>query len=371
MEGFRSQFTQIKGISARRRLPRLGKIRLGVKAISKKSGKEYPKETSYFVVPPEVARVYGDQPTILDVMFPMNDVAACFPQMYAHFGKSRGIKCMGDGENALRYNDEKKTMEPRECPCEKLETKECSQRAFLRVILPKVNMGGIYQVDIGSINSITDINSGIDYIRALMMEALGVDRFALIPLTLERKPIETHHEGQKQTHYTLRLYPNITIDQLNKLKGDNRLLSPPQYALPAPVIENPAIDEGAVVEIEEDEQPNETHTEPLPSWVEEIPVAEPFGTLAEIPGLTAGGAIETLEDIGMVEKPKKKTSEKELLKQYQSEISRFPTEDSVKEWWNTNCRPLKQELSEDGYWELTKFVTRQIKSLKGGKHGKT
>jgi len=226
--GFSSQFTQVKGISDRRRLPRLGKIRLGVKVIHKTSGKEYPRETPHFVVPLEVAKIYGDTPTSLDVMFPMNDVGACFPQMYCAFGKTKGMKCVGDGENAMRYNEEKKAMEPRDCPCEKLEKKECSLRAFLRVILPKVNMGGIYQIDMSSINSITDINSGIDYVRALMMEALGVDRFALIPLTLERKPIETHHDGKKQTHYTLRLYPNITIDQLNKLKGDNRLLAPPQ-----------------------------------------------------------------------------------------------------------------------------------------------
>ena len=368
--GFSSQFTHIKGISDRRRLPRLGKIRLGVKVVHQTSGKEYPKETPYFVVPPEIVKIYGDTPTSLDVMFPMNDVGACFPQMYCAFGKTKGMKCVGDGENAMRYNEDKKTMEPRDCPCEKLEKKECSLRAFLRVILPKVNMGGIYQIDMSSINSITDINSGIDYVRALMMEALGVDRFALIPLTLERKPIDTHHDGKKQTHYTLRLYPNITIDQLNKLKGDNRLLAPPQYALPAPVIENPATDEGAVVEVEEDEPERvadvgETSVAPPPpddisTNAETIPPTET--------GMTEAEVMSDLEQAGMVNKPEPaeddKVREAKLLNSYAKEIGRMPDAKALNTWFSTNCLPMKKEFSEDGYWQLTKLVNDKLRSFK-------
>ncbi len=367
MQGFRSQFTQIKGISDRRRLPRLGKIRLGIKIISKRTGAEYPKETPYFVVPQEVAEKYGNEPTVLDVMFPMNDVGACFPQMYCVFGKTKGIKCVGDGENAMRFNEEKKIMEPRDCPCEKLEKKECNQRAFLRVILPKVNMGGIYQIDMSSINSITDINSGIDYVRALMMEALGVDRFALIPLILERKPIETHHDGKKQTHYTLRLYPNITIDQLNKLKGDNRLLAPPQYALPAPVIENPATDEGAVIEVEEEQEGETEHPSEESAPIAESQTETPTESPAP-PGMTMEEVQADLKERGMVDKPKsttdQKTQEATLLNQYAKEIGRFPDMKSLNEWFGKNCIALKKELSQDGYYQLTQLVNSRLKSFK-------
>ena len=41
----------IKGLSEQRRLPRLGKIRLGVKKKNQK-GIEYPASTDYFVCPP-------------------------------------------------------------------------------------------------------------------------------------------------------------------------------------------------------------------------------------------------------------------------------------------------------------------------------
>jgi hypothetical protein len=374
MEGFSSQFTHIKGISDRRRLPRLGKLRLGVKVVHQTSGKEYPKETPYFVVPPEVSKIYGDTPTSLDVMFPMNDVGACFPQMYCAFGKTKGMKCVGDGENAMRYNEEKKTMEPRDCPCEKLEKKECSLRAFLRVILPKVNMGGIYQVDMSSINSITDINSGIDYIRALMMEALGVDRFALIPLTLERKPIETHHDGKKQTHYTLRLYPNITIDQLNKLKGDNRLLAPPTYALPAPVIENPAMDDEAVVEVEEDEPERvadvgETSVAPPPATVsatvETEPPSENGPTEAEVlADLKKAGMVDPAPEEKPPDKIDRKKQEAQLLNDLAKEINKMLDQKTVNEWFGKNCLSWKKELSTDRYMELTKLVNDKLKSLK-------
>src|SRR5512136_631184 len=101
MNAFRPQFTRIKDLSDRRRLPRLDKIRLGVKLKSKRTGKEYPCETPYFVCPSEVQKVYGEKPTELDIMLPINDPEAVFPQRYIWYGSAKGAKCMGDGEKAI------------------------------------------------------------------------------------------------------------------------------------------------------------------------------------------------------------------------------------------------------------------------------
>lgn len=243
------QFTRIKGVSDRRRLPRLGKIRLGVKAVSKKTGKEFPKEVDYFVCPEEVRKVYGDQPKELDVMVPVNDVDVIFPQAYVWYGSSRGAKCRGNGEQAIRVNEQTGEMENRECPCELLEQKKCQRRAHLLVLLPKVSLGGIYQIDLGSYHSIVDINSGLDYVEAL------VGRFAMIPLILRRTPRETHGSGQKETHYTLQLLANVDVSILNQLRENTtKVLMGPQYALPAPEDLNPAMDQGAVIEMVEDEE---------------------------------------------------------------------------------------------------------------------
>lgn len=246
---FRGEFTKIEGLSDRRRFPRLGKIRLGVKAISKKTGAEYPKETEYFVVPEEVAKVYGDKPTELDVMFPVDDKESVFPQALKFYGKSRGLKCIGNGVTA-RWINEEGEMEERDCPCENYG-KGCLRRANLLIILPKVNIGGVYQIDIGSYHSIIDINSGLDYVKAL------IGRFAMVPLKLKRLPRETHGGGLKQTHYTLHVHFEYDINFVNTLRKTTKevLVESSKTALPPIKDESPTFDEGAeVVEVEEEKE---------------------------------------------------------------------------------------------------------------------
>ena len=253
------KFTRIKGVSDIRRLPRLGKIRLGVKMISKTTGKEYPKETSYFVCPPEVEEAYREEYpdgkiTSLDIMFPVNDPEVVFPQAYKFYGQTRGLKCIGNGEVANRYSEDKKEIQQIVCPCELLEQKKCTRRAHLLIMLTKVSLGGVYQIDLGSYHSIVDINSGIDYVRGLTKEILGVDRFALIPLVLKREERITHHEGGKQIHYTLHIYNILNAEQWNSIRNDFKIISPPRLALPPIENINPEKDDGATVVEENGEE---------------------------------------------------------------------------------------------------------------------
>ena len=247
---FRQKFTRIEGLSSIRRLPRLGKIRLGVKKISEKTGKEYPTETKHFVCPAEVMHVCGTEPTELKISFPMNDPEVIFPQCYKWYGSSKGLKCRGDGVNALRLNDDTNALEERECPCELLDEGKCKQRASLVFNLPDVGIGGVYQIDLSSYHSIVDINSGIDYARALLN-----DRIAFVPFKLKRVPKETHNDGKKQIHYTLQLELDVTAKQLQKLVEGQKLFygQDKQYEIEAPKPEddiNPAFDskeDGAVI----------------------------------------------------------------------------------------------------------------------------
>jgi hypothetical protein len=264
MAAFKGQFTRIKGVSERRRLPRLGKIRLGVKAVSTKSGKEYPREVDYFVVPDEIAKVYGDRPKELDVMIPVNDLDIIFPQKYTWYGQSRGPKCIGDGERAMRVNEQGE-FEERECPCELLEEGKCQRRAHLMLILPKVSLGGVYQIDLGSYHSIVDINSGLEYVEAL------IGRFAMVPLKLRRVPRDTYGSGSKQVHYTLSIHADVNIDMLNTLRENTqKVLMGTQYALPLPESINPAMDEGKVEYIDEESMEGEVIEEQ-----DDIPDFEP------------------------------------------------------------------------------------------------
>lgn len=236
-------FTTIKGVSERRRLPRLGKIRLGVKVLAK-SGQAYPAEVDYFVVPPEVQKIYGPKPKALDVMFPVQDRGVIFPQALKWYGSGRGLKCIGDGERAMRLNDATGVMEPADCPCPLLESGQCARRAHLMVILPKVNMGGVYQIDMGSYNSIVDLNSGLDYVEAM------VGRVAMVPLVLTRVPRETFGGGQRRVHYPLQVsLATNDIGWINRLRTETAVILERQaaFVLPAPVEENPALDEEGVM----------------------------------------------------------------------------------------------------------------------------
>ena len=63
----------IKDLSNARILPRLGKIRLGIK-VEPPDKSPYPKATDYFVVPDEIKQEVGEQPKELQIMFPSNDM---------------------------------------------------------------------------------------------------------------------------------------------------------------------------------------------------------------------------------------------------------------------------------------------------------
>ncbi len=249
-----NRFTRIKSsFSQNRRIPRLGKIRLGLKVQKRRqdgSTVEYPTETNFFVVPPEVEAVYGPKPTSLDIMLPSDNEEAVFPQSLAWFGRSKGLRCKGDGETAERLNEQTGQWEPRRCPCEHYRTKEnprgeCTEQGILMFILPKVSMGGTFQLRTGSYHSVVDINSGLDYVRAL------IGRISMVPLKLQRVARETHADGKKQVHYTLSLTLDATVDGVNQLRGDtSRILSHAQLQIEGPAEENPCFDPPDITETE-------------------------------------------------------------------------------------------------------------------------
>jgi len=79
----------IKGVSDVVRLPRLGKIRLGIKKETD-SGTPYPTPTDYFVCPEEVRKVYGEKPRELRIMFPTDDELQWASQYLKCYSATRG-----------------------------------------------------------------------------------------------------------------------------------------------------------------------------------------------------------------------------------------------------------------------------------------
>ena len=219
----------IKGVSDIRRLPRLGKIRLGEKEVSQRTGKEYPKALDYFLCPPEVQKIYGEKPRTLDIMFPVSDQSVFFPQFYKRYGLSTGLVCKGDGETATMHQDGE--MIEIECvpdECEWYAKKHCRRLANLQFLLPKVPGLGVWQVDTTSFYSIININSALAMILAV------ADRIHMLPLQLILKPQEVSPEGKKKTVYVLDLVAPVT---LAKLLNDSQT--------PARQLLMPSLDENA------------------------------------------------------------------------------------------------------------------------------
>ena len=94
----------IKGLTEQQRLPRLGKIRLGLKVSDDRN--LYPRPVNYFVCPDVVKEVYGDRPKELCVLFPSEEADDWAAQFYHCYSASRGLVCKGDGEKAMALVDE-------------------------------------------------------------------------------------------------------------------------------------------------------------------------------------------------------------------------------------------------------------------------
>ncbi len=192
------KFTSIKIFKRKKYLPRLGKLRLGKKLINEK-GKEYPVETDYFVVPPEVAEVFGENPNRVIIMFPSDEITEVIPYCYKKYDMDKRVRCRGDGEVAQRVDKEKGIIEVK-CPCEDLQNGKCRQSANIMVILPTVSTNGVYQIDTGSTPNINTVLNAMDWLLTTKKRA------KFIPLIMERVEQKSiRFDGTPQKHYPLRI----------------------------------------------------------------------------------------------------------------------------------------------------------------------
>ena len=283
--------TSIKSLEAQFRLPRLGKIHLGV-TLKTEKGVEYPKETDYFVCPLEVIKVYGEQPKELDILFPVEDVGIVSPYALEWYGQNK-LKCRGDfGVNGASRRDDKGGWFDIDCPCEHLD-KECKQHMHLRVMLPKVNVGGIYQIDTISKNSIVDVISALTYIKLL------IGRIAFVPLKLVRHEMLITYNGKATKHWPLKIISEFPIERVRELKEENdKVLGYCKYSLPPPTFEEINIEETAKPELQPAVLPGATEKDYLTNII--YPTLRDMGltTKKQIKELVAmygkSDAIETL-----------------------------------------------------------------------------
>ncbi len=229
----------IESLSNRVRMPRLGKIHLGVKSQTTRDGHpvEYPTATEYFVCPDEVKQVYGDQPRELDIMLPSEDPELFSPQYLKAYSLSQGLICRGNGVTAQRKIDLKTgaiadsktgswdwrevSCNPQEC--ELYMKKSCRQVMNLLFLLPKVPGLGAYQIDTSSYHSIVNVNSMVRLLKAI------VGRCSMIPLTLILRPQEVNPQGTtKKTVHVLDIRQDVTLSEV----AQQALLPPARVLMP-------------------------------------------------------------------------------------------------------------------------------------------
>lgn len=251
----------INGLSEKRRLPRLGKIHLGVKDTNAK-GVEYPRAVDYFVVPDEIKEVYGEKPTELDIMIPTEDPNIFFPQFYKQYSNKRGLVCKGDGTNANRVGEDGEMVELTCNPatCEFYLKGDCKPVGNLLFVLPKVKGFGVYQVDTSSLHNIINLNSEI----ALLKNLLG--RVSGIPLKLTREVQKVQQKGVMRNLALIHIRSPYSLSELQNSK--KALGAPESVSIEVPDNDIP---ESVPEEIEEDPH-DEVQPEPLP---EEKPEPKP------------------------------------------------------------------------------------------------
>jgi hypothetical protein len=227
----------------------------------------HPKDVPYFVCPSEVKKMFEEEPTELDIAFPLSgldknglpDIGGIFPQAYKHYGRSRGLKCVGDGETAMKAN-EKGIFEEVECPCDKFGQKDgCSKKASLFFFIPKISMGGIYHIDSGSWNTMVDIQSGIYLALELLKDPITgeYNSITMLPFKLRRKQKETQHDGRKDTHWPLTCELDLPIEDIRKIRVGKTLFLEQKKVYQIPEVEEKIEKEGAVIEEEREETEEE------------------------------------------------------------------------------------------------------------------
>jgi hypothetical protein len=215
----------IKDLSDVRRMPRLGKIRLGIK-VEPEGKNPYPRATDFFVVPEEIKELVGDTPKKLSIMFPTEKTDEFAQQWLRCYSFTQGLICKGDGSTAIRKIDVETGDVARHTTqewvfkqwgcdpdtCEQYSEKQCRRVMNLLFFMPDVPGIGVWQLDTTSFYSIVNINSCVDLIRRIC------GRISFIPLTLSLEPLEVSPPGiTKKTVHILAIRSDIKLAEIQKL----------------------------------------------------------------------------------------------------------------------------------------------------------
>lgn len=357
----------IKGITQFRRIPRLGKIRTGIKDQNAK-GQEFPREVPHFVLNPieeirnekneiigtrenehikALIDLFGEEPHELNIVFPVDDEEAICSHYLKWWsgdpkkGKSL-LKCRGDGEFANYRGDDRvsgmdlppdaypegmnRVCNPLLCPQAQGKQPLCKPNMNLLFLVPEYSLFGAFQLDTTSSQAMSQISSCLSVARnALRTE--GLNSIAGVPMRLYRERKTNKYKG---FNYIIHIEVN-----LKKLKDEKELfisgkrstlgLGHESYKIELERIEEPNFDL-----LPKSEFPNEVQTgEPIlvegpktnpEEWLKDQTVVNMFVELAALKKTTCSKAKMLATS--------KRFPSKEKLKEYLSGLIRTGKENS-------------------------------------------
>ncbi|MDD8013907.1 MAG: hypothetical protein PHX05_10550 [Acidobacteriota bacterium] len=297
----------IQGFNESLRPDRLGKIRLGMKVPSEKDpSKSYPRATPYFVVPPEVAQLYGEKPTeICPVWLPSDNLDDFISHHYEYWTQTNSLVCRGDGVKAMAKLDietgafadrttanwVRREMNCGGEECEYYRQKKCRAMMHFDFLLPEVPGIGVWTLTTGSWNGARNILSSIKALQN-MCRMFKDGHIAGIPLTLALAPQEVTPPGAaKKKIYVVHLKIPLKFGDVARLAqtpvgAQFRIAAGP---LSVEEAEKDGIPEDLVGPFEEGPEPAETATQSVKT-PEEVAVAEPQ------PATQVGTAVQAARD---------------------------------------------------------------------------
>jgi hypothetical protein len=208
-------------IGAGVKLPLLGRIKVGMKAISQKTGKEFPTSIDWFRADGKYAelfhQVYGEKPNRIQIVFPSNRVEDVCSETYICRDDKGRLLAEGDGETWRAWSTNRKEYVFGKSTIEEVEKKygKASVSLTIRFLLPKIpSVFGIWQFTTkGAKSSIPAIRDTFDQV----LEMAGV--VSNIPFDLTVEKVKSNKPGEASVFPVVTLIPNVSQENLDLLAG--------------------------------------------------------------------------------------------------------------------------------------------------------
>jgi hypothetical protein len=201
-------------------IPIIGKIKIGEKKISEKTGKEYPVSLDYFRATGKYERafydIYGDKPNRIQIIFYSDNIAdICneYLELRDHAGNLAG---MSDGYEYYVWDGTtyKSTNKPDEAAKYYKSPNGWQRRLILRFFILGIKIFGAWEFSTKADKSSIDaIVSAFDFVQS---RAGTVKR---IPFDLTVHKHTSQKPNSKNTYPVVNLIPNLSDENLLRVKN--------------------------------------------------------------------------------------------------------------------------------------------------------